>query len=344
MRSVVAIDVTPCVGRQTGVGRYVRELVGGLAELGAAITGVYQGHHGNPEGIAIDKLSRYDLLGGYIGGRVRLQHALRSAGARIYHATSTIAAPSSSWTGRVVATIHDCWPLTPGAGVDWRTRLLFRHLLGRILQRADMVLCPSRHAADEVRRHGWKGPLEVIPHGIRPPPRGPRRRPPAAPHEPYLLTIGAIEHRKGWDLLVDAERPLPWFHAGPVRYDRGGRIASRMSAGGCRLLGYLPEEERLDWLAHAAVVAIPSRSEGFGYPALEAMAWGVPVIALPDGALPEVLGDAALWSQPDRIGTDVRVLLGDDKARAQLRAAGLARSAAATIEQMARRHVEAYAR
>ena len=206
----------------------------------------------------------------------------------------------------------------------------------------DSTTTRGRLCREQDLRTDWYGTLAA--HGIRLPPPGQRRRPPAAPDEPYLLTIGAIEHRKGWDLLADAARPLRWFHAGPVRYDRGGKIAARMSSGGCHLLGYLPEDKRLDWLAHAAVVAIPSRSEGFGYPALEAMAWGIPVIALPGGALPEVLGDAALWSQPDRIGTDVRVLLGDDKARAQLRTAGLARSAAATIEQMARRHVEAYAR
>ena len=58
-------------------------------------------------------------------------------------------------------------------------------------------------------------------------------------------------------------------------------------------VGYLPEGERQSLLDGAAVLAYPSLYEGFGFPPLEAMAAGVPVVATAAGAVPEVVGDAA---------------------------------------------------
>ncbi len=65
------------------------------------------------------------------------------------------------------------------------------------------------------------------------------------------------------------------------------------------LAGYVSDDERRALYARARAVVVPSLDEGFGLPALEAMACGVPVVVSPVGALPEVVGDAGLYAAPD---------------------------------------------
>jgi glycosyltransferase involved in cell wall biosynthesis len=340
---IVAVDASPCAGARTGVGRYVEDLAEGLHALGQPPALVYQGHHGPlfpPVATHATACRRYDLLGGRVGAWLRLPHVLRSLGADVYHSTSTIAVPGPGWRGKVVATVMDCYPLTPGAQVTARHRRLFRQLLGAILRRADVIIAPSRFSADELRGLGHSGHIEVIPLGLRPPTPGPR--PTSAPPGGYLLTLGAIEYRKGLHLLAAAKPSLPWIHCGPLRCDPDGSIIAAMDAAGCRRLGFVSEEERLSWLTHATLLAMPSQTEGFGYPPLEAMALGVPVIAFPNGSLPEVLGDAAVWTGPERLGDDLRHLLGDPTALSRCRAEGPLRAKAFDPHLMASRHHELY--
>jgi len=86
-------------------------------------------------------------------------------------------------------------------------------------------------------------------------------------------------------------------------------------------LGYVDDATRADLLAGAAVLAFPSRYEGFGFPPLEAMVAGVPVVASTAGAIPEVVGDAALLVDPDDgdgLAAALVRALTDDHTRADL--------------------------
>ena len=76
-----------------------------------------------------------------------------------------------------------------------------------------------------------------------------------------------------------------------------------------RRLGYVSDGQRRDLLAGAAALAYPSRYEGFGFPPLEAMAAGVPVVAARSGAIPEVVGDAAVLVDPDDVDALAAALL-----------------------------------
>lgn len=340
---LVALDASPCAGARTGVGRYVEDLAAGLDGLGRRPALVYQGHHGPlfpPVAGHATACHRYDLLGGRIGAWLRLPHVLRRLGADVYHSTSTIAVPGPGWRGRVVATVMDCYPLAPDARVSPRHRRLFRQILGAILRRADRIIVPSRATADELRGLGHAGPLDVIPLGLRPISPGPR--PADAPAGGYILTLGAIEFRKGLHLLAAARPPLPWIHCGPLRDDPGGRIIAAMDAAGCRRLGFVSEADRIAWLAHATLLAMPSQTEGFGYPPLEAMALGVPVLAFATGSLPEVLGDAAAWTTPERLADDLASVLADQACLGGLAAAGRGQAGRFAAPTMAAAHLDVY--
>jgi len=110
-------------------------------------------------------------------------------------------------------------------------------------------------------------------------------------------------------------------------------------------LGYVEDSTRADLLAGATVLAYPSRYEGFGFPPLEAMVAGVPVVASTAGAVPEVVGDAALLVDPDDTDGLAAALLralGDDDTRAALVARGRVQVGRFTWEAMTSEMTDLY--
>jgi glycosyltransferase involved in cell wall biosynthesis len=100
-------------------------------------------------------------------------------------------------------------------------------------------------------------------------------------------------------------------------------------AGHVTLTGYVSDAERRALFTDARAVVLPSLDEGFGLPALEAMACGVPVVVTPAGALPEVVGDAGLIAPlgaPDAWADALEACLDDARAR-DLGARGVRRAA-----------------
>ncbi len=112
-----------------------------------------------------------------------------------------------------------------------------------------------------------------------------------------------------------------------------------------RRIGWVDAAARNDLLAGARVLAVPSVSGGFGYPPLEALALGTPVVATAVGSLPEVLGDAARLVPGGDVGalTDALAEVVDDDAVAvRLAATGPARAASFTWDACASGLVELY--
>jgi glycosyltransferase involved in cell wall biosynthesis len=124
--------------------------------------------------------------------------------------------------------------------------------------------------------------------------------------------------------------------------DPTARLAAQHGWDWAHFAGYVPDAELPDVYAAASAFAYPSLYEGFGIPPLEAMACGTPVVASTAGALPEVLGDAALLVDP----YDEEALAGALEAavadRGELRRRGLQRAAHFTWERAAEQTWQVY--
>ena len=109
-----------------------------------------------------------------------------------------------------------------------------------------------------------------------------------------------------------------------------GNAAEQRPDSGIVSLGRVSDEELKGLYSRARALLFPSLAEGFGLPALEAMACGCPVVASDAGALPETCGEAALFCSPDRPEEWARTmdaLAGDDAQLLALSAAGERRAA-----------------
>lgn len=155
---------------------------------------------------------------------------------------------------------------------------------------------------------------------------------------PYLLALGTIEPRKdlvslvrAFDALASAHGDLSLVVAGPDGWGTAAFEAAVTSAthrDRVVRVGYVDPAVRDRLLAGAAVFAYPSRYEGFGFPPLEAMAAGVPVVTTTAGALPEVVGDGAEMvgvGDVEGLAGAMDRLLSDEAARIDLVARGAAR-------------------
>lgn len=173
---------------------------------------------------------------------------------------------------------------------------------------------------------------------------------------PYVLTVGVLEPRKNLRGLLEAWSLLPaelrsshrLAAAGPAGWlaDDPRLLARELGiAEGVRFLGEVPAEDLPALYAGAEVFAYPSLAEGFGLPALEAMACGAPVVASALSSLPEVVGEAGVLVDPASaasIRDGLAGLLTDPARRRELARAGIARAAGFTWERAARETLAVY--
>ena len=198
-------------------------------------------------------------------------------------------------------------------GTDLVLGLRFPRLARPILRRAAVVIAGSRALAADARALGARD-VRVVPTGVPIPSEV------VAPEEPpHILFVGRLSEEKGVLELADAARGLPLVVAG------SGHLAPRLSG----VVGAVPPRELGGFYDRASVVAVPSRREGYGLVAREAMAHGRPVVASAVGGLLEAIDDGVngvLVPARDvsALRSALEELLGDGERRARLGAAARA--------------------
>jgi glycosyltransferase involved in cell wall biosynthesis len=343
-RSVVAaVDATPLLGRRTGVGVSVAGFIGAVAAevgvdvvaYGLSATAGRSLPHVLPDTVRAGRalpIPATALLRAW-------QHVEHPAVERwtgpvdVVHGTNFVVPPSRR-AARLV-TVHDLTPvLFPELCSP--TSLRYPGLIRRALDHGAQVHAVSQSMAEEVVTHFGVDParVHVIHNGLAPLP------PPLTPDgtaPPYILAIGTVEPRKGlpdlvtaFDRVADSVPDLQLKIAGPSGWGEEALDAARRSARHAdriHRIGWV--EDRSSLMAGARLLAYPSLYEGFGLPPLEAMSLGVPVVTTTAGAIPEVVGPAAVAVPPGNahaLAEALLVVATEPPTRERLIAAGLERA------------------
>jgi len=238
--------------------------------------------------------------------------------------------------GRAAVTIHDlgykffpqAHPTSQRLYLDWMTRFS--------ASRADVVLADSQATADDLMRfYGTPArKIRVVYPGVDAPPIGDidvARRKYGLP-ERYFLFLGTLQPRKNIARIVQAYARWQAAHAGDptalvLAGGQGWLYDPAWTTGveGVILPGYVDDADKGALYAGALALVFPSLYEGFGFPVLEAMHSGTPVICSTTSSLPELAGDAALLVDPldvSAIADAMAAVSGDESLRATLRAKG----------------------
>ena len=265
-----------------------------------------------------------------------------------------------------VVTVHD---LTFFDHPEWheRTKIpVFRRAIRVAARKASAIVCVSEHTADRLKALiPTRCPVDVIHHGVdherfRPDAPGGVQGDDAALarlgiRPPFIAFVGTLEPRKAVDQLVLAFDRMAGAHpdlrlvlAGTPGWGVEAVDAAVAAARhGDRVVrtGYIPDEVVPALFRRAAAVAYPSAEEGFGMPALEALACGAPLVTTKGSVMEDVVGDAALLVPPG----DVRGLSGaldmlarGDAGLSARRARGRAVADRHTWEACAEAHVAVY--
>jgi glycosyltransferase involved in cell wall biosynthesis len=300
-------------------------------------------------------------LGWCLGGGPRLERALGALDA-VHLAEPFPPAPSAA---PQLVTVHDLFPLEHPRWYPLSQRVIYRASLLLARRRARRFVVPSRYVAERLRASlgVQPGRIEVVHHGVagafacRPPERELQALCARFGVEPgrYLVAVGAVSDRKNLVTLARASARLAGRHTGLLLIGSDGVGAERVDAeiarldGGARAIrtGYLPDAQVAGLVQAAGALAHPALSEGFGLVPLEAMAAGTPVIASRAGAIPEVVGDAAVLvdepRDPAAWAQALASVIDDPARREQLAAAGRERARDFSWAAAARRMLEIYA-
>lgn len=240
-------------------------------------------------------------------------------------------------------TIHDAAVFRMPSSFSWLFRTLYRWMHGIERYTCNPIFTVSNFSRKELAEC-----LDIAPERIVVTSNGadhikctsvPTKK---KSREPYVLAVSSLKPLKNFSLVVRAAKRLPDINF----YIVGGKDKRVFAAvdyeqvKNIHFLGYVDDEELLDYYANASVFVYPSLYEGFGIPPLEAMAMGCPVIVTKKAALPEVCGDAALYcdAEDERdLAGKIRLVMHDGGQRRRMIARGRERARAYAWSGSARR-------
>lgn len=267
------------------------------------------------------------------------------------------------YRGKLVVTIHDLTHLTCRQFFPGKAAYCYaRFMLGAAARRAGKIITVSQFSKDSIHRFlpASNGKIRVI---YQPPAVNLARGDCTAAlsvgcgvARPYILYAGALKRHKNVEGLVRAYALLPQSYRDQFQLVLVGKeddaaprvrqLVEELKLGqNVVITGGVPDDQLRERYAGATVFAMVSLNEGFGLPALEAMAHGVPVVVSSTSSLPEVVGDAGILVDPlnDKgIAEGLQRLLDNPALRHELGERGRQRAQTFSARDFALQHLEVY--
>ena len=350
------------VGRhETGNETYILGLIKGLSQIEEPLE-LFVYHAGGFSDQGARSMHLRKLIGASPWSRLTVDLPLRALIDRVDVLHCTYVAPA--WKhSPLVLTVHD---ISYEAHPEWFSARDLRVLKNSVpwsIHRADRVITVSEQCRKEIiQRYQVPEQKVVCVYNAA----GPAAEPIDAdeartelsalgidPSRRVVLAVGNLQPRKNLVRLIsafgrvaqdvpDADLVLvgPEHFRGDLVRQAGVALDSRV-----HFTGYLSDRQLAACYSIAAVFVFPSLYEGFGIPALEAMAHGAPVVCARAGALPEICAEAALYCDPldeQSIADSLMRVLSDKALRESLSAAGFARQRTFTWAEAARQTLSVY--
>ena len=312
----VNIDIQAAIAQRAGVGRYTKLLVEHLGAFAGEDDLSMFYFDFKRAGTPFPVEGANERAVHWVPGRV-VQKAWKSVGwppydwfagkADVYHFPNFVRPPLSK--GRSIVTIHDVSFLRFPETMEEGNFAFLSSQIGQTVEKADAIITDCQFVADEIHEL-----LNVPQEKLFPIHLGLPRALSAASEaaiatlreqvglaRPYLVHVGTIEPRKNHACLIKIFERLDSFDGDLVIAGMKGwkcepifeQIAASPKADRIKYIDYVPEESLATLYSAAEAMVFPSVYEGFGFPPLEAMCCGTPVISSTAGSLAEVLADGA---------------------------------------------------
>ncbi len=366
---LVGFDATTIRGNKTGVGYYTARLLERLTRVGGranpidelvVLSNLELALSSDLPRTTIYRGARFGIRGLWMQGALPM--ILRRLRPDVCHFTNFLAPLSTS--SPYVVTFHDMSLQLLPRYHTLKKRLLTAALMPEVAKRARLIITPSESARSDVARTLGvaRSKIRAIPHAPDPLFRPERSKKSFERlvreyglRKPYLLYVGTLEPRKNITRAIEAFAKVAHRFPDHFFYLVGGlgwkygetlRALARLGLGDrVRRLGYVPEEDLPALYSHADLMVYPSLYEGFGFPVVEGMACGVPVLTSKSSSLREIADGAALLVDPYDVGAMAEAMergLNRGRERDELIARGLSRAGSFSWERTAAETLEVY--
>ncbi len=360
----VAFDNSLAGRNETGTGVYASQLIRHLAAEGQIDLTVFDGWGSGISGGAF--LRKVRALAHFAWRHGYLPLSLRWRKFDVLHAPAFVVPLGCPCP--TVVTIHDLSFVTHPNHFDRAWRTYVASLMPSVLRSASGIICVSESTKHDLLAH-YEVPeakVHVVYNGLDharfnsgvTPDREWARS--AGIEKPYVLHVGVFSERKNIPVLLRAVARLrdsghfSGYQLVLAGKEAPGVVGARSIEEAIRQfalrdvviqVGHVPNDKITGLYAGASVLTMPSLYEGFGFPVLEAMATGTPVVTSNTSSLPEIAGDAALLVPPGdevALARAIHQLLTDDKLRAQLRLKGFEQAKKFSWQRTASQTLEVY--